>query len=88
MLDFRRSAGKISHDSDISPHRQRRTLFKLCYDRGDIPAVISYDEKGTKILSWKVNPDKLDYHQMLPIFFDGLREEKYPYDFVATKGTP
>ncbi|EUB58365.1 Parkin coregulated gene protein [Echinococcus granulosus] len=86
MLDFWRPTKKTSLVTYSNPPRKNKTLFKLCYDRGDIPAVISYDEKGTKILSWKVDADKLDYHQILPIFFDGLREEKYPYNFVVTKG--
>ena len=30
--------------------------------------------------------EKLDYHHYLPIFFDGLREKKDPYRFLAVQG--
>jgi hypothetical protein len=34
---------------------------------------------------WQVDPDKLDYHHYLPIFFDGIREKEEPYRFLAVK---
>lgn len=30
--------------------------------------------------------DKLDYPQYLPLFFDGLRETRHPYDFFSRAG--
>jgi len=33
-----------------------------------------------------LEPELLDYHLYLPIFFEGLRESKEPYKFLATKG--
>jgi len=30
--------------------------------------------------------DKLDYGHLLPIFFDGLREEEQPFKFIAQQG--
>ena len=38
-------------------------------------------------LAWKVEIQKLDFHHYLPIFFDGLREQDFPYAFVAEQGT-
>jgi hypothetical protein len=35
---------------------------------------------------WKLEPELLDYHLYLPIFFEGLRENEEPYKFLATKG--
>jgi hypothetical protein len=34
-----------------------------------------------------VEPEQLDYHLYLPIFFDGLREKLDPYRFLAIMGT-
>ena len=39
------------------------------------------------MISWKVEPELLDYHHYLPIFFDGLREREEPYRFLAIEGT-
>jgi hypothetical protein len=35
----------------------------------------------------QVDPDKLDYHHYLPIFFDGIREKEEPYRFLSVKVT-
>lgn len=59
--------------------------FRKFYERGDLPVAVEH--KGTKnVISWKVDPDKLDYHHYLPIFFDGIREKEEPYRFLAVKG--
>ncbi|KAL0482012.1 parkin coregulated protein [Acrasis kona] len=62
------------------------TQFRRFYDRGDLP--ISIEHKGTgNEIHWKVDPEKLDYHHYLPIFFDGLREKEEPYRFLAVEGS-
>jgi hypothetical protein len=38
------------------------------------------------LLLCQVDLDKLDYHHYLPIFFDGIRETRDPYRFLAIKG--
>ena len=38
-------------------------------------------------LTWKMEPEHLDYHLHLPIFFEGLRETEEPYKFLASQGT-
>mmetsp|Transcript_32192 Transcript_32192/g.61943 ORF Transcript_32192/g.61943 Transcript_32192/m.61943 type:complete len:254 (+) Transcript_32192:503-1264(+) len=59
--------------------------FRKFYERGDLPVAVEH--KGTKnVISWKVDPDKLDYHHYLPIFFDGIREKEEPFRFLAVKG--
>lgn len=35
---------------------------------------------------WKIDPELLDYHLHLPIFFEGLRERNEPYKFLANTG--
>lgn len=57
----------------------------MCYDRGDLPIVISFMGANRKI-QWIVEVDKLDYHHYLPIFFHGLRETVDPYKFLADEG--
>nr|KAF6507009.1 parkin coregulated [Rousettus aegyptiacus] len=46
---------------------------------------IEHDSKGNKI-AWKVEIEKLDYHHYLPLFFDGLCEMTFPYEFFARQG--
>lgn len=37
-------------------------------------------------LSFQVEIEKLDYHHYLPLFFDGLCEMTFPYEFFARQG--
>ncbi|XP_010285191.1 PREDICTED: uncharacterized protein LOC104620609 [Phaethon lepturus] len=37
-------------------------------------------------ISYKVEIEKLDYHYYLPLFFDGLCEMTFPYEFFARQG--
>lgn len=37
-------------------------------------------------VTWKLEPELLDYHLYLPIFFEGLREYDEPYKFLADQG--
>merc|ERR1740138_1698090 len=63
-----------------------KTLFRVFYDRGDLPISIFHGAVGGRIV-WKVDIEKLDYHHYLPIFFDGCREKEDPYRFLAVQGT-
>ena len=56
------------------------------YERGDLPIQIDHGGVVNR-LAWKVEIQKLDFHHYLPIFFDGLREQDFPYAFVAEQGT-
>lgn len=38
------------------------------------------------ILYFQVEIEKLDYHYYLPLFFDGLCEMTFPYEFFARQG--
>lgn len=62
------------------------TEFRRFYDRGDMPVQVAFDRVDRKV-QWKVNFNKLDYHHYLPIFFDGIREQQEPYQFLARQGT-
>lgn len=61
------------------------TNFRKFYERGDFPIALEHDTKGNKI-AWKVEIEKLDYHHYLPLFFDGLCESEFPYEFFARQG--
>lgn len=37
-------------------------------------------------LCFQVEIEKLDYHHYLPLFFDGLCEMTFPYEFFARQG--
>jgi hypothetical protein len=60
------------------------TEFRRFYDRGDLPIAVAHHNNLR--VAWKVEPEKLDYHHYLPIFFDGLREKEEPYRFLAHQG--
>ncbi|KAM6355868.1 parkin coregulated gene protein [Podargus strigoides] len=61
------------------------TAFRMFYERGDFPIALEHDTKGNKI-AWKVEIEKLDYSFCLPLFFDGLCETTFPYEFFARQG--
>ncbi|GAB6030933.1 hypothetical protein CHUAL_007759 [Chamberlinius hualienensis] len=61
------------------------TSFRRFYERGDFPLMISHANKGNKI-TWKAEFSHLDYDYLLPLFFDGLCEVVYPYEFIARQG--
>ncbi|XP_034530200.1 parkin coregulated gene protein [Notolabrus celidotus] len=61
------------------------TSFRKFYDRGDFPIAVEHDTKGSRIV-WKVEIEKLDYHHLLPLFFDGLSETVHPYKLLASQG--
>jgi len=61
------------------------TLFKKYYDRGDLPIAVDAQGANRKV-TWKLDPELLDYHLYLPIFFEGLREVEEPYKFLAHRG--
>ncbi|EAS03147.2 parkin co-regulated protein (macronuclear) [Tetrahymena thermophila SB210] len=69
---------------------KKRTIpvseFRRYYDRGDLPIKVDHQGSVNKII-WVIQPDQLDYHHYLPIFFDGLREKLDPYRFLAILGT-
>lgn len=60
--------------------------FRRFYERGDLPIAIDHSGSVPKI-QWKVDVEKLDYHHYLPLFFDGLREQEHPYEFLSLEGT-
>ncbi|XP_039113382.1 parkin coregulated gene protein isoform X2 [Hyaena hyaena] len=61
------------------------TVFRKFYERGDFPIALEHDSKGNKI-AWKVEIEKLDFHHYLPLFFEGLCEMTFPYEFFARQG--
>jgi hypothetical protein len=65
-------------------HKEEFTLFKKYYDRGDMPISVNFAGADRKI-GWKLEPEHIDYHLYLPIFFEGLRETQEPYKFLADR---
>jgi len=62
------------------------TTFRTFYERGDLPIAVEHRASGGNRIQWKVDPEKLDYHHYLPIFFDGLRETTEAYVFLSYEG--
>ncbi|XP_063246703.1 parkin coregulated gene protein isoform X6 [Prinia subflava] len=63
----------------------KRTAFRKFYERGDFPIAVQHETVANKI-AWKVEIENLDYHYFLPLFFDGLCETEFPYEFFARQG--
>nr|XP_020446837.1 parkin coregulated gene protein [Monopterus albus] len=63
----------------------KSTTFRKFYERGEFPVALQFSAKGNCI-AWKVAFEKLDYHHLLPLFFDGLCETAHPYEFLARQG--
>ena len=56
--------------------QQPATQFRRHYERSDLP--ISVHHGTSPSIDWKVEPERLDYIYLLPIFFDGLVEKESP----------
>ncbi|XP_077638204.1 parkin coregulated gene protein isoform X3 [Lonchura striata] len=63
----------------------KHTAFRKFYERGDFPIAVQHGSVGNRI-AWKVDLENLDYHYFLPLFFDGLCETEFPYEFFARQG--
>ncbi|KAJ2942542.1 hypothetical protein O0L34_g2010 [Tuta absoluta] len=71
--------------SVYDPLPPKPTMFRKCYQRGEFPVAIEFTTNGRR-LAWKVPIEKLDFHHYLPMFFDGLSENSYPYTFIVEQG--
>ncbi len=87
VVHSKRSTNTFSGVNSKRCSRHSPTLFRRFYDRGDLPISIRFSGKGNKI-AWKVDIMSIDYHLLLPLFFEGLAEDAYPYAFIAREGKP
>ena len=89
MQDTAQSINPIEHVISILTHHYSSNMMPnrsiRFYERGDLPIQIDHGGVVNR-LAWKVEIQKLDFHHYLPIFFDGLREQEYPFSFVAEQG--
>jgi Parkin co-regulated protein len=63
-------------------HTTNGTIFKMTYDRGDLPIRVNFDG-AVRTLVWNLNFENIDYKHYMPIFLEGLRETTEPYKFLA-----
>jgi Parkin co-regulated protein len=61
------------------------TALRIFYERGELPVVINHSGAKTS-LSWTRPIETLPLKIVVPIFFDGLREEEEPFCFLAEQG--
>jgi hypothetical protein len=65
-------------------HNPANCDLRAAFERGDLPCAILH---GTKMrLNWRVPIDALDLAFYLPLFASGLRENEFPYSFIAEEG--
>lgn len=82
----RRLGGPPAGGSRLARPNPTNTELRRVYERSDLPCVV--DQRGVhNRLTWKAAVGSLDYGYYLPLFFDGLREEEWPYKFIAVEGT-
>eukprot|EP00931_Biecheleriopsis_adriatica_P081431 TRINITY_DN5475_c0_g4_i1.p1 TRINITY_DN5475_c0_g4~~TRINITY_DN5475_c0_g4_i1.p1 ORF type:complete len:308 (+),score=56.56 TRINITY_DN5475_c0_g4_i1:32-955(+) len=60
------------------------TQFRRFYERHDLPITVRHGMQPS--VEWKVEPERLDYMYLLPIFWTGLLERTEPYSFLALNG--
>ena len=75
---------KTNNPFATSSHRER-SKFAQAYADGAVPCRIDHGGVNHH-LQWDIQPEELDYQQMLPIFAHGLSETRHPYVFVAQHG--
>lgn len=83
--------GGMAHSCPSGSRRKKNsapTIFRRTYDNSDIPVTLENDVHGTRLkwLEGVSDPGHLDYHYYLPLFCDGLRDTKHPYDVLAECG--
>ncbi|KOB73313.1 Uncharacterized protein OBRU01_10826 [Operophtera brumata] len=69
----------------MDPLPLKPSMFRKSYQRGEFPLTIEFTTMG-KRLAWKVPVEKLDFQHYLPMFFDGLSEGTYPFNFIIENG--
>ncbi|ELK09964.1 Parkin coregulated protein [Pteropus alecto] len=71
--------------STLSGHG--RISRQVCFIRSPSPvASFLHDIAIASVTLQAVEIEKLDYHHYLPLFFDGLCEMAFPYEFFARQG--
>ncbi|XP_055587567.1 parkin coregulated gene protein-like [Uranotaenia lowii] len=63
-----------------------RSLFRKFFLRGDIPIRRNYCRGSRNFIRWCVAPEQLDLRRYLPLFFDGMCEDTFPYREFARHG--
>uniref|UniRef100_T1JIA2 Uncharacterized protein n=1 Tax=Strigamia maritima TaxID=126957 RepID=T1JIA2_STRMM len=56
--------------------------FRDSYTKSDFPIQIEF-LPGCQKLAWKVEIERLDFFYYLPLFFEGIGEVVFPFDFLA-----
>jgi parkin coregulated gene protein len=79
------AASKAPRSGAMQARKPEPSQFRMFYDRGDLHISVEHGASRNKV-DWKKDPSKLDYHHYLPVFFDGIREEREPYKFLARQG--
>lgn len=80
---FFNSSDSIQRLSHCRP--PKRSLFRMYYQRGDLPITVEYLSGGVRII-WTVDLKNIDIGFYLPLFFDGLAETEHPYKIYARQG--
>ncbi len=76
---------KGANIKDFEVADARSSLFKVHYERGDLPVQVSHG--AVRKIEWKADIMTLNYDHYLPIFVSGLKEAKEPYCFIAFSST-
>jgi hypothetical protein len=76
----------LKNVKNLNKRLYRSEIFRLFYERGDLPCTIQHITKGQS-LKWFINNfETLNIDYYFPIFIDGFCEIKYPYSFIALQG--
>eukprot|EP00392_Amoebophrya_sp_AT5.2_P016587 g16860.t1 len=81
VIDKRLDIPNLTFDSLQDPGSKFRKMF----ERGDLPIAIKHGAKMT--LEWRIPVESINTRIFLPIFIDGIRERKFPFNYVSFEGT-
>lgn len=80
------SPGTPSPPSSRRPARPKPSHFRRLYQRGDLPIAVEQDRPGRVGLRWTMPLQSLDVSALLPIFAEGLTEERVGQELLLTVG--
>ncbi|CAD7975330.1 unnamed protein product [Amoebophrya sp. A25] len=81
IIDKRLDIPNLTFDALQDPG----TKFRKMFERGDLPIGLKHGARMS--LEWRVPVENVNVQIYLPVFLDGIRERKFPFNYVSYEGS-